>query len=508
MRSYRFGSQKGVALFLCLFALLLLTSIGMGLMFMANTETTINYNYRSSMQAFYAAKAGVAEGVDRLRAGDATANYSLAPPTTFPTKGAATGVTYILNPAGSETVAPWDPNNAYFDNELCHERFLDGSGSPLLGVTLPNNGVACSAAVNDTSSYYTSTSALGTFGANTAYKWARITLKQNGTTSPYCVDGSACLNSTANVNSKVCWDGNNERTLASLGYTDCGTPPSGGNPYSNVYVVTALAKAPGATGARRMYQAEYAPAPPLNVTSAVASKAGVNLTGQLTVNGYDQCSCKQVGSDYAVARYAGGTCDTSKTAIYSANNVDNPNASETVVAGTGPIVQNVGVGNWPSSLDVPTLINNFKPTSVNVATCSSGSCSLNSGTNLMGTIVTLPPTDPASITTSGQISYVGGNITMNGGGGSGVLLVDGDLTIHGGGFQWYGLILVKGTVTFQGGGSASTNIYGAVIAGQDTNANIDTTLGGSVNIMLDKCAIANSFKGRPLTYISSRELIY
>ncbi|HET9696711.1 MAG TPA: hypothetical protein VFP40_07585, partial [Terriglobales bacterium] len=97
---------------------------------------------------------------------------------------------------------------------------------------------------------------------------------------------------------------------------------------------------------------------------------------------------------------------------------------------------------------------------------------------------------------------------LHGGGGSGVLIVNGDLTIHGGGFQWYGLILVKGTVTFQGGGSAGTNIIGAVIAGQDANANSDTTLGGSVVINMDTCAISNSFKGQPLHFIAARELLY
>jgi hypothetical protein len=104
------------------------------------------------------------------------------------------------------------------------------------------------------------------------------------------------------------------------------------------------------------------------------------------------------------------------------------------------------------------------------------------------------------------VSLLSGNVTLNGGGGSGVLLVDGDLTIHGGGFQWYGLIVVRGVVTFQGGGSAGTNIVGAVISGEEANAN--ATLGGSVAINLDVCAIRNAFRGQPLTALSSRELLY
>jgi hypothetical protein len=508
-RSQKLQNESGVALFICLFALLLLTSIGLGLMYMANTETAINYNYRSSVQAFYAARGGAMEAVDRLRQGDTAAGYSITPPTTMPTYTASTGVVYILNPAAGETVAPWDPNNAYFDDELCHEQFLDSAGNNALGIALSSAGVPCLATVNPAGSvYYTTTTSQLPYASTTPYKWARITLKQNATATPYVVDSSS-PNKT-----KICWDGSHEIALPT-GYADCGIPPAGSNPYSPVYVVTAMASAQaGGTGrARRMYQMEYAPAPPVNVTSAVASYAGVNLTGQLTVNGYDQCTCKTVTSGntttYNNPRVPGGTCDTSKMAIYSAGQVDNPNASETVVAGTGPIVQNVG-SSWPSSLNVPSLINQFKPSSVNVATCSNGSCTLNSGTNVMGPIVNISSSsfDPTTISTAGQVSYVGGSITFNGGGGSGILIVDGDLTIHGGGFQWYGLILVRGTVTFQGGGSAGTNIEGAVISGQDANANVDTTLGGSVVINLDKCAVTNSLKGQPLVYLSSRELLY
>jgi hypothetical protein len=294
-----------------------------------------------------------------------------------------------------------------------------------------------------------------------------------------------------------------------------------------VYVITAMANA-GATsvtntGARRMYQVEYAPAPPVTANAAVASKAGVNLTGNLQVIGYDQCTCKLQSGSY-VARYNGGTCNNTTSSIYSAGVVDNPNNSETVVGPVGDqhgIQESIGANNWPASLNIDTLINSFKPGSISVATQSSGSWNLNNGTNILGPFPTTAQlSDPALIAMSGQVSYIGGSIQLGGSGsntfpsqcqgacGSGVLIVDGDLTIHGGGFQWYGLILVRGTVTFQGGGSAGTNIYGAVIAGQDTNANTDTTLGGSVNIQLDKCAISNSMKARPLTYISSRELLY
>ena len=494
-RTTHLTAESGIALFMCLFALLLLSTIAFGLMFIANTETAVNYNYRNSMQAFYAARAGAMEGVDRLRQG--VSGYSITPPTAMPSTSASTGVVYIINKkATSESVQPWDVNDANFDNEICNERFVNSGNSPLLVAAFPASGTPCTVAPSGT--YYT-TIASADPDTNTSaalpYQWARITLKQNCTSYPYCASGST----GTTPDSKVCWDGQHEKTLASLtGYTDCDVPPPGAPSYTPVYLVTALART--TTGSRRMYQVEYAPPPPVDLPSALASKAGVNLTGSLTVNGYDECSCTCVPSGSGVscaARPPATTCDNTAHAIASGGSIDSPGPSETVVAGPNPPTQG-SVSPWPSNLDVVSIINQLKPTATTVSDCSSNNC---------GTLPSpFPPTNPETVTTSGQVSYVPGNVTFNGGGGSGILLIDGDLTIHGGGFQWYGLIVVKGVVTFQGGGSAGTNIAGAVIAGQEASA--DTTLGGSVSINLDKCALRNVFRTRPLNYISSRELLY
>ena len=42
----RLKTQRGVAMMVALLALLLLAAIGMGLMFMADTENSVNNNYR------------------------------------------------------------------------------------------------------------------------------------------------------------------------------------------------------------------------------------------------------------------------------------------------------------------------------------------------------------------------------------------------------------------------------------------------------------------------------
>ena len=105
-----------------------------------------------------------------------------------------------------------------------------------------------------------------------------------------------------------------------------------------------------------------------------------------------------------------------------------------------------------------------------------------------------------------QITYVPGDLKITAGSiGNGILVVDGDLEINGG-LQFYGLILVKGVISFTGGGSDKTNIYGAVLAGQQSL--VDTVLGGSAVIAYDSCALAQKKAPRPPNSIAFRELSY
>src|SRR3954463_8945566 len=105
--------ERGIAMLIVLFALLLLTVIGLGMMYSTNMETSINYNYRDKQVAFYAALAGLQEARDRIQ----PATHNIIAPTALPTAAAA-NIIYIL---GNSTVVPWDNTNAYFDTELCQE---------------------------------------------------------------------------------------------------------------------------------------------------------------------------------------------------------------------------------------------------------------------------------------------------------------------------------------------------------------------------------------------------
>src|SRR5258708_20647833 len=95
------NKERGIALLIVLMALFLVAAVGMGMIYMSNTETTINANYRDTQTAFFSMRGGLEEMRDRIRA---SAPNPIAPPTAMP--GTANSIIYITNPATSDTVDP------------------------------------------------------------------------------------------------------------------------------------------------------------------------------------------------------------------------------------------------------------------------------------------------------------------------------------------------------------------------------------------------------------------
>src|SRR5438132_1332778 len=91
------GNERGIALLIVLLALLLLSAIGMGMMYMSDTETSINGNYRDTQLAFFAMRSGLEEARDRMRSNSVS---PLTLPTAMP--GAANSILYLINPAGAQ----------------------------------------------------------------------------------------------------------------------------------------------------------------------------------------------------------------------------------------------------------------------------------------------------------------------------------------------------------------------------------------------------------------------
>ena len=102
--------EKGVALFIALVALLLLAAIATGMMFQANTESAINYNYRDAQFTYFAAGAGLEDAREMLRTDNIFS--PVYTPKGRPSSSNNRGIIYVLNPKGTETVAPWDTRAA------------------------------------------------------------------------------------------------------------------------------------------------------------------------------------------------------------------------------------------------------------------------------------------------------------------------------------------------------------------------------------------------------------
>ena len=529
--------ERGVALLIALFALMLLAAVAFQMMFVADVETAVNDNFRSSQRAYDAAWSGVQEARERLMPENAPP-HRLFPPLALP--GPAASIVYVTNPRSAEIIDPTSAANRYFDNELCHENFVNlGLANPGIGIPCAAGPPAGAVAYQPSDAPFTNTS-----GA-LDYKWVRITMKANNTVHPGGANTYGLVTGAPADNTiPVCWDGANQQ-LKPANYAACDTdpaaipnPPAGGwQTLKTVYVVTSLAITP--TGARRMAQMEVALDPPTITNAAVDSQDHVNLNGQLNVTAYDNCNCTQLSTCDKFGKNPGtGTkpctnpplytnqpgkiCDKSKYSVYSSSTVDNPNISETLVSGLDDpgTPQNEGIkqnGKW--IYDIPALVDKYKNDGSTVNTANypykydcTGS-PLNCGTQTsqkFGTPPTFPPSPPDNpvgpADMASQITYIPGNLKMTAGSiGNGILVVDGDLEINGG-LQFYGLILVKGVISFTGGGADPTNIYGAVLAGQQSL--VDTVLGGSAVIAYDSCALAQKKAPRPPNSIAFRELSY
>jgi len=83
--SKRHKNERGVALLVAMFTLVLLSVIGLGLMYATNMETSINSNYRDKQASMYAASAGLQEARDRIQ----PATHNITAPTGLPSLTAA-----------------------------------------------------------------------------------------------------------------------------------------------------------------------------------------------------------------------------------------------------------------------------------------------------------------------------------------------------------------------------------------------------------------------------------
>lgn len=523
----RCKGQRGVAMVMALLALFVLSVIGLAFVFMTNTESSATKNYKDSQRAYFASRAGL-ENVRALLWSNAALNTQ-ASLLTMPVPGVNTGVIYVLNSNGSDTIDPTSgagatiASNPTLDDELCHEQFVKllpptstlSAGTPGAPCGTGNNEVMTSAGFYLPWTF--TTAEIPNTGTSSAlpFKWVRITNKQNFMgLSNTSLDGTSITSPTAGY--QACWDGTQEWP-ATPGTCATSNPVQVMNP---VWVLTSLAIT--SSGSRRMTQMEVAFTPPISVNATIATNGGIKLTGQVTVNGKDNCSTKSKYSIYSGQCVPGATgCSSAITNQVPPDNLtgNNGQTGVTTYDSTGAVATNgsTGQGSWPYNVD--KIISQYKQLAQSATgspwnynpTCSGNNCNVQS--EQFGTFPTNPLTNQPESTTpvaadgTPAMVYVPGDLRLSSpkATGDGLLIVDGDLTVDGG-LEYYGLILVKGQIHFTGGGSTPVNLFGAILAGDSASAS--DSVGGSFSFQYSSCALNQTAPPGPPKLLATHEVMY
>ena len=420
-------SERGVALIIAIFTLMLISVIATAMILMAGTQTAIKANYKSSMQAFYNAKAGLEEGRSRLWVGNANSLNSCA----FPTPGSPMPINYVCyivnpDPTTGETVDPTDPANRYYDTEYVREFPVTAPAvQPLVASTSPV------ASPNI---------------AGPLYKWVRIT--------PVTRQSAG----TGTQNAALFYDGKNT--------TDTASPGTG-----QVLSITALAVTPD--NSRRLVQSSVVQ--PLlgtfNAPSAVTLDGnGVSFQGpsggNFYINGNDMDAPTGSNAGITAIGFTNGSDSSSVVAAATpASNYQSP-------TGTPP----VGLVSLPTIMQTPSGLDALAQTiTASADKVITGPVTLSDSNNLMPS--GMSATNPVAVVVQGDMTINGWHNT-----GYGLLLVTGVLK-YDPDASWSGIILVIGQGQFISNQSGTGRINGALLIAKtrDSSGNLlpDPNLGAA-----------------------------
>jgi Tfp pilus assembly protein PilX len=438
-RPKRIGrSQKpaGAALLIAIFALLLISVVGIALLVSTSADTALAGNYRTSTAAYYAALAGLEEARGRLLwknsayIGNTVLNF-------VPTPGGPPldvhTVLYIVNPntAIGETVIPTDPSNAYADKEYDLEFYWRLSGANVL------------AQIPSVSPVPSASPAL----PGPAYKWVRI----NPVTEQAL--GINVAGAPGNdPNTALYYDG------TGLNKTSTG---------SQALEITALAVMP--SGSTKLLQYVVAPSY-LNLyfpSALTLDGNGVSYVGpdasQFYLNGNDRSSLVTCSSPPVTAVPAIGYTNPSDSAGVSGGTNSFPGnyqGSGFIPAPPPPPIPSLGVVTTPSTLQKPSQLNLLvQNISQNADVVIPG----NANRGNLAAIATMSAANPLTVVVNGDLDLTtGSSVRVTG---FGLLLVTGTFT-YDPGVSWNGLVLVIGKGTFVGSGNGTGVIDGAMLVAQ------------------------------------------
>src|SRR6266850_657990 len=417
-------TERGIALLIAIFILLLISVVAIALIVSSGTESALAGNYRSSTDVYYAALAGLEEARGRLTPKNPN-SFKTTTTGFLPASGTPFAIgspVYVINPAGSEAIAPWDSGSTYPDTEFQSEFASSGFSAP------PNPSPS-------TLSIWR-TSPLNTLGVPVPlYKWVRINAVSEKSLN-VDVDSVGGANSTT----PLYYDGAHFSNNSSAG--------------SQVLEITSYAVLPN--GSQKLMQ-------------YLVARNGIDLSfpAALTLVGGINTFKSSFNSDFYVDgldQQHGGNCppspvESAKPAIGATGS----SAVNEVIDGippytTSPLfyryVNYVSTSPQPTNPSVGDISGSLIPALQTVDSLDGPQGVVQTLTGLADQLVTGPatnasltdlgtPTQPVTTVVRGSPPN-GGNLTLSGTlSGYGLLVVTGDLTL-GGGVSWHGVILVVG----------------------------------------------------------------
>jgi len=489
-KNRRKDSQKGVALLIAIFLLLLISTVALSLMMSSGTESALNGNYRSSSSAYYASVSGLEEARGRLLPGNVNYfNNTVAGfiPAGTMVKGQAR---YIVNPVGGENVL-----TAYPDNQFAQEF----GANPTNVQTIPS---------------VSGTNAAGIPGP--LYKWVRI----NAVTE-------AALNTDVNQ------DGFVDPTTP-LFYDTAQVPnpslivpnPPSPNPApasipataNQVLEVTSFSVLPNGTEKLTQYLV-VAQSYGLNFPSAI-TLAGQNVA----FNGANSAPYQVNGSDGSGNPPAVPGCTPGAGSVPAIGVTDASGSNSNLIAVDAGIPSN-RTGNYTGGgLSTPSVSDNItlsaamsSPAAMNslVQTITQNADLVISGNATQANMPSgMSASNPMTVVVDGDFSMTG-NFT-----GYGLLVVTGNFS-YDGTTGWKGIILVvgEGTTTFLGQGGGNNEFDGAILVASTKNSSgqtlanfgnvgFDISGGGGNGVYYNSCWINNAKQPPSYKVLSFREIPY
>lgn len=432
--------DRGSVLALSLILLVILTLFGMGALAVSSIEMQNAAKYKSDRQAFYAAEAGTEEVRGRLR-GIAASNANLiVDPAASPNPN---WTAYVIT--SNTWASAGDPN---YDASATN--YFPTTGPNLTNTTVTANSLQ----------------------PGVPYDWVKVRHKreydaeQEGHTTgnPKYVDGdgSTATHTAASPGNIIYYGYQTASSTVAVAFT---VPPLP-NPQpaavraQPIEIITARSRVQGASKGMQIV-VRHGLLPPITSPfyGDIVSTAG---GAQLKVNGNDQCGV--LGSLPPITYF---------TSYSDSGHPDLNGGTATQLS---------------SQISVVSLVNSLKNQATMTLTEDKSSASepdIGSATNYITVYA-----DATTLSPDAELDLA--NFT-----GYGVLVVNGDLHIHGG-TTWRGLILVSGNMTL-GGGGGDTNVYGAAMSHSASSAS------GSIDLKYNSCEAEKATKSGTLTVISWAE---